>query len=122
MINSTTHLMALRCATMMEHATDILNDRTNPLIGITNVASAKFRIESDIPRSSFPSTTAVLTDQSISPMGTADGERSLATTWQAIHCGLRYSKKLKCKAAHDTHVYCKYIRLRGVDRYPSCPN
>lgn len=79
--HNSTHLMADRCATMMEHATDILNDRTNPLIGITKVASAIFRIESDIPRSSFPSTTAVFTDQSIFPMGTADGERSLATTW-----------------------------------------
>ena len=67
---------------MMEHATDMLNDRTKPLIGITKVASAIFRIESDIPRSSFPRTTAVGTDQSISPIGTADGERSLATTWR----------------------------------------
>lgn len=65
---------------MMEHATDMLNDRTKPLIGMTKVASAMFRIESDIPRSSFPSTTAVGTDQSMSPIGTAEGERSLATT------------------------------------------
>lgn len=80
------YLTALRCARMMEHATDMLNDLTNPRIGITNVASAISRMESDIPRSSFPSTTAVGTDQSISLMGTADGERSLATTLTFAQC------------------------------------
>ena len=65
---------------MIEQATDMLKERTNPLIGIMKVASARSRMESDIPRSSLPKTTAVGTDQSISPMGTAEGERSLATT------------------------------------------
>lgn len=80
------YLTALRCARMMEHATDMLNDLTNPRIGITNVASAISRMESDMPRSSFPSTTAVGTDQSISLIGTADGERSLATTLKFAQC------------------------------------
>lgn len=85
-----THLTALRCAKIMEHATDMLNERTKPLIGITNVASARFRMESDIPRSSFPRTTAVFCDQSISPIATAEGERSLATTY-----GMPGSTKLR---------------------------
>lgn len=67
----------------MEQATDILKDCAKPLIGMANVASARLRIELDIPRSSFPNTIALRLLQSISSMGTADGERSLATTWWA---------------------------------------
>lgn len=74
------YLTALRWERMIEHATDILKDLTNPLIGITNVASDKCRMDSDIPLSSLPNTTAVGTDQSISSIGTAERERSLATT------------------------------------------
>lgn len=96
----------------------MLNDRTKPLIGITNVASDIFRIESDIPRSSFPSTTAVLTDQSISPMGTADGERSLATTWQQLRFTVKPSPAWKntteLRGSHDVgtkfnhpNIYCQ---------------